>query len=93
MSISERVLLFLVGNKPDCFCDDCIQRNLGLTLRQEVAPVTKALGLTKEFRRGPGECVSCSRPRTKLVIRSGLKSSWNGGTCESSINYRYQGSR
>jgi hypothetical protein len=70
MAISERIYAFLIEHTPDCFCDDCIQRELGLARRQEVAPVTKTLGLTPGFNRNPGLCVSCAPPRTKLVIRA-----------------------
>lgn len=70
MTISERIFQFVVNHRPGCFCDDCIRRMLGLARRQEVAPVTKTLGLTSGFERAPGMCVVCSHPRTKLVIRA-----------------------
>jgi hypothetical protein len=68
MTIPEKVFEFLVDQRPRCFCDDCIQRELGLARRQEVAPVTKTLGLTSAFRREPGCCASGSHSRIKLVI-------------------------
>lgn len=70
MTISERVYVYLLEHKPDCFCDDCIQRELSLSRRQEVAPVTKTLGLTAEFVREPGLCIACPHHRTKLVIHA-----------------------
>jgi hypothetical protein len=70
MTIPERVRDFLVDHRPDCFCDDCIQERLSLKRRQEVAPVTKTLGLTPGFIRGAGLCVSCTRTRTKLGIQA-----------------------
>ena len=70
MAISERVYNFLAQHKPDCFCDDCIQHALGLSRRQEVAPVTITLGLTAAFHRGSGQCALCQHQRTKLVIQA-----------------------
>ena len=70
MTIPERIYTFVTNHRPDCFCDDCIQRELGLARRQEVAPVTKTLGLTSGFVRDAGFCAVCQHPRTKLVIRA-----------------------
>jgi hypothetical protein len=70
MTIPEQIKGFLEGHRSDCFCDDCIQEQLKLARRQEVAPVTKTLGLTLGFQRDHGVCVLCSHPRTKLVIRA-----------------------
>jgi hypothetical protein len=70
MTIPERIYTFITSHNADCFCDDCIQRELGLARRQQVAPITKTLGLTPEFVRVAGLCAVCSYPRTKLVIRA-----------------------
>jgi hypothetical protein len=70
MTNAEHIHTFLIEHKPDCFCDDCIQKKLGLARRQQVAPVTKTLGLTPGFRRDPGLCATCAHPRTKFVIRA-----------------------
>jgi hypothetical protein len=70
MTIPERVHDLLRGNRHKDFCDDCITTVLGLARRQEVAPITKALGLTVEFVRQSGSCSRCPRPRTKLVIHA-----------------------
>lgn len=70
MTIPERVHRFVVSHRPECVCDDCICKELHLPRRQEVAPVTKSLGLTAEFVRNSGLCVSCVHPRNKLVIHA-----------------------
>jgi hypothetical protein len=70
MTIPERVHRFLIDRRPDGFCDDCTCRELRLSRRQEVAPVTKSFGLTAEFIRHLGSCGSCAHPRNKLVIHA-----------------------
>lgn len=68
MTIAERIHAFLSEERPRAFCDDCIQEKLELPRRQEVAPVTKSLGLTDRFTRCRDFCNSCARPRLKFVI-------------------------
>lgn len=70
MRIPERVRDFLVHHKPNCDCDDCIQEQLRLSRRQEVATVTKTLGLTADFIRDSGLCDTFVHPRTKLVTHA-----------------------
>ena len=70
MTISERIHDYLVEQRPAGICDDSLQRKLGLARRQEVAPVTKTLGLTHGFQRESGHCPCCSRQRRKLVTRA-----------------------
>lgn len=67
MTIPERTPSFLIEHKPDCYCDDCIRERLCLARRQEVAPITKTLGLTSGFSRGRGLCPSCPNQRPKYV--------------------------
>jgi len=55
-------------DRPDCFCDDCMRERLCLAWRQEVAPFTKALGLTAGFSPVRGLCPFYSHPRVKYVI-------------------------
>jgi hypothetical protein len=70
MTIPECIHDYLIENRPVGFCDDCLQLKLGLARRQEVAPVTKTLGLTRGFQREPGYCPCCSQRRRKLVTRA-----------------------
>ena len=67
MTIPERMYALLTEHKPSCFCDDCIQKRLCLPRRQQVAPITKTLGLTLGFRRERGLCCECPRPSTKFA--------------------------
>jgi len=70
MTIPECIQITLSKTDLLDFCDDCLQLKLGSARRQEVAPVTKTLGLTRGFQRESGHCPCCSRRRRKLVTRA-----------------------
>jgi len=69
-SVPQQVIAFLRNNEPAAFCDDCIQKKVGLKNRRQVAPVTLTLSLfPNEFHRAEGDCSGCSSHVAKLVIK------------------------
>jgi hypothetical protein len=71
MSIPEQVSSFLRQRVGAAFCDDCIQKNVGLKTRQQVQRVTGALAQTQDFIREKSTCGDCGLE--KLVTRSNSK--------------------
>ena len=70
-SIPQQIDTFLRSNKPAAFCDDCIQKKIGLKNRRQVAPVTLTLSLcSNEFHRAEGDCSGCTSHVAKLVIKA-----------------------
>ncbi len=68
MTVAEAVIRFLIGHRPDAYCDDCIAKELGKN-RHQIQDITANLARTSGFNRGPGGCVNCDQP-TKLAIRA-----------------------
>jgi hypothetical protein len=68
MTIPEQVADFLRRNKPNSYCDDCLQKILGLARRQEAQQATKPLGVSGAFVRQSGRCFHGGEE--KLVIRA-----------------------
>ncbi len=66
-TIPERVYGFLRGYTPQPVCDDCTAKLTGAT-RENVNPLTQALGLTSDFTKARGTCALCQG--NKLVTRS-----------------------
>jgi hypothetical protein len=67
MSIPEDVTKFLRQHKGVAYCDGCIQKNVGLKLRQQAQRVTGAIAQTPEFIREKGLCSNCGGD--KLVTK------------------------
>jgi len=59
MIVPERVAAFLVQNKGQPFCDDCLKDSLDLKRRQQAQQATSALGASGKFRRGETRCARC----------------------------------
>jgi hypothetical protein len=59
---------FLRRHRGQPLCDDCITESLGLARRQEVHPVTTALGQTGDFVKDQDECSECGKK--KLATRA-----------------------
>lgn len=51
MTNPETIYKFLTANTPDAYCDDCIAKNTEVYPRQQVNPISAALGLTVDFDR------------------------------------------
>jgi hypothetical protein len=59
MSIPEQVSNFLRAKTGAAYCDDCIQKNVGLKRRQQAQRVTGALSQTRDFSREKTQCADC----------------------------------
>ncbi len=66
-TIPERVYGFLRERTPSPACDDCVSKGTGAT-RENINPLTQALGLTTDFSKERGICSLCQG--SKLVTRS-----------------------
>jgi hypothetical protein len=66
MTIASNLNSYITRNAPKAFCDDCLQKALGLSQRQQAALRTETLGTTSDFTRDSGECSLCHS--TKQVI-------------------------
>ena len=66
-TIPERVYGYLRESTPSPICDDCVAKATGAT-RENVNPLTQALGLTSDFAKARGSCSVCHG--SKLVTRS-----------------------
>jgi hypothetical protein len=69
MTIEERIFEFLVKQRGEAFCDDCVAAKLSLPQRQEARTVCATLGLCKEFERKTGTCVTPGHDR-RLATRA-----------------------
>ena len=63
-----RVYRLLREHTPERICDDCLAKETGIA-RENVNPLTEALGLTTDFEKRRGACSVC-KSDTKLVTRS-----------------------
>ena len=63
----ERVYGFIRERTPAPICDDCVAKWTGAA-RENVNPLTQALGLTSDFTKERGTCSTCQG--SKLVTRS-----------------------
>jgi len=68
MTNPETIYKFLTDNTPEAYCDDCIAGNTSINPRQQVNPITAALGLTTDFDKREAVCADCRA--IKLVTRS-----------------------
>ena len=59
---------FLTQRTPAAVCDDCLATETGVSPRQQVNPIARALSLTTDFDRATGTCSVCHNE--KLVTRS-----------------------
>ncbi len=66
-TIPERVYGFIRERTPSPICDDCVAKATGAT-RENVNPLTQALGLTSDFIKVRGTCSACQG--SKLGTRS-----------------------
>lgn len=66
-TIPERVYGFIRQQTPAPICDDCVAKSTGAT-RENVNPLTQALGLTSDFTKVRGTCSVCQG--SKLGTRS-----------------------
>ena len=69
MTVPERIAEFLIQNRENAFCDDCLQKQLGLPRRQQVQQTTKPLGISGKFSRDGGQCSDCGRHKTVILAR------------------------
>jgi hypothetical protein len=60
-SVPERVAQFLIGKKPNDFCDDCIATALKLARVQQAQQATSGLGSSTDYVRHPARCHACGR--------------------------------
>jgi hypothetical protein len=72
MSIPEQVSDFLRQNDGAAYCDDCIQKNVGLKRRQQAQRVTGALAQTRDFVRRKVLCAECGA-ENKYATSANLK--------------------
>jgi hypothetical protein len=68
MTNPETIYKFLRDNTPEAYCDDCIGKLTSVSPRQQVNPISAALGLTTDFDRREAVCMDCRG--IKLVTRS-----------------------
>jgi K+-sensing histidine kinase KdpD len=66
-TVPERIAEFLV-NSDGMYCDQCIQKNLGLKWRQQVQLVTATLAVMTPFERSITQCCSCSETKQAIGI-------------------------
>ncbi len=59
MTIAYDLNAYITKNAPNAFCDDCLQKALQLSQRQQAALRTETLGTTSDFARQSGECSLC----------------------------------
>lgn len=67
MTVPEDVSNYITINRPNAYCDDCIQAALDLSRRQQVQQITSSLGLSADYDRNDGICSTCGSE--KKVIR------------------------
>jgi hypothetical protein len=59
MTNSEIVYDYLTQRSPAAFCDDCLAKESGVVLKNQVNPITRTLALTRDFDRVKGQCSHC----------------------------------
>ncbi len=69
MNVAERIATFISLHRPEAFCDDCITKELSLSIRRQTQPITAALGTTDCYRRVTGTCSVCGDEK-KVIGRA-----------------------
>jgi hypothetical protein len=69
MTVEERVVDFLVKNKGNAYCDDCVAGELGISRRQ-ARNATSGLAESGRFHRDSGACSKRPHHRKKKVTRA-----------------------
>lgn len=67
MTVLEDVAGLIERISPAAICDDCIAKDLALTVRQHANHKTRELAVLRHFERVRGTCSRCQG--NKLVIR------------------------
>jgi hypothetical protein len=63
MTVAERVAGLLIACRGERLCDGDIQSRLGLARPQQAQQAASGLGASSAFRRAPGICSGCGRPK------------------------------
>jgi hypothetical protein len=69
MTVEERIAAFLLGNKGQAFCDDCLAVAVGIN-RHQARNATSGLAASGQFPRLLGACSKRTHDREKKVIRA-----------------------
>lgn len=70
MTNAQKIYSFLKDNRPNGFCDDCLQRKTGVD-RHEINTIASTLAFfPQEFKRASFTCPQQCSARNKLVTRA-----------------------
>jgi hypothetical protein len=69
VTVEERVAAFVVKDKGNAYCDDCLAGELGIN-RHQARNATSGLAASGRFQRDYGMCSRRHHDRDKKVIRA-----------------------
>ena len=67
MTVQDRVADLVRHISPHAICDDCIARELGLTIRQHANHKTRELAGSAGFKREIDLCYKCNTAKTVIL--------------------------
>ncbi len=70
MILAERVNSILSERRGRAICDDCVAKALDVSPRNQINPITNALGTTRDFHRETGMCSDCGTEAKKVTRRA-----------------------
>jgi hypothetical protein len=67
--LAKQIKLLLAQREPTGMCDTCLARELKIRPSATLSTITEAFGLTSDFARQPGNCLSCGKQ--DWIIKAG----------------------